>query len=148
MVGDMSDQEPIDPSERLFSEGKKFDWKQNKSPAAAVLARANFQQAAEMGHKAAARALAHMVYEGRGGAADKMLGLLLLWSAFRRGDYQALEEFSELLASFGEDNTPSQQTIRAARLAPELEAMVETLGKVDQFMHELASKRAQIPSNQ
>lgn len=144
----MSDHDPIDPAERLFREGKKFDWKQDQSPAAAVLARANFQQAAEMGHKAAARALAHMVYEGRGGAADKEQGLLLLWSAFRRGDYQALEEFSDLLASFGEDNKPSQQTIRAAHLAPNLEAMVETLGKVDQFMYELASKRAQVPGSQ
>lgn len=144
----MSDQEPIDPAEQLFSEGKKFDWKQDKSPAAAVLARANFQQAAEMGHKAAERALAHMVYEGRGGAADKVLGLHLLWSAFRRGDYQALEEFSDLLASFSEDNIPSQQTIRAAQLAPNLEATVKTLDKVDQFMHELASKRAQIPNDQ
>lgn len=143
----MSYQEPIDPAERLFSEGKKFDWKQDTSLAAAVLARANFQQAAEMGHKEAARALAHVVYEGRGGAEDKVLGLLLLWSAFRRGDYQALEEFSDLLASFGEDNTLGQQTIRAAHLAPTLEALVETLGKVDQFMHELASKRAQMPGS-
>jgi TPR repeat protein len=146
-MGNMNDQEPTDTAEQLFTEGKKFDWKQDKSHVAALLARASFQQAAEMGHKAAARALAHMVYEGRGGAADRVLGLLLLWSAFRRGDYEALEEFSDLLTSFGEDKTAGQQTIRAAHLAPSLEALVGALGEADQFMQELASKRAQSSSS-
>jgi len=141
----MSDSEHTDPAERLFAEGKKFDWKQDQSPAAATLARANFQQAAEMGHKAAARALAHMVYEGRGGSADKVQGLLILWSAFRRGDYAALEEFSDLLTSFGEDTTVGQQAIRAAHLSQPLETAVSALDKVNQFMHELATKRSLPP---
>lgn len=144
----MNDPEHIDPAERLFAEGKKFDWKQDKSPAAATLARANFQQAAEMGHKAAARALAHLVYEGRGGSADKVQGLLLLWSAFRRGDYAALEEFSDLLASFGDETAAGQDAVRASQLAQSLESLVGTLGKADQFMHELAAKRVQSSSSQ
>jgi hypothetical protein len=56
------DDESDDPAERLYAEGKRFDWKQGESPAAATLARVNFQRAAEMGHKGAVRALAHMIY--------------------------------------------------------------------------------------
>lgn len=144
----MNDSEHPNPADRLYTEGKKFDWKQDKSLAAATLARASFQQAAEMGHIAAARALAHMVYEGRGGSADKVQGLLLLWSAFKRGDYEALEEFSDLLTTFGEANATSQQTIRAAHLSEPLESLIDVLAKVDQFMHELAGKRAHSASDQ
>jgi hypothetical protein len=101
-----------------------------------------------MGHKAAARALAHMVYDGRGGLPDKVLGLLILWSAFRRGDHAALEEFSDLLISFGEDTAIDQQTMRAAYLSQSLEVAVDTLDRVNEFMGELAMKRSLPPEGE
>lgn len=137
----MIDSEYPNPAELLFTEGKQFDWKQNESPAAATLARANFQQAAKMGHIAAARALAHMVYEGRGGSADKVQGLLILWSAFRKGDFEALEEISDLLASFSENTTEGHLNTRSAQISESLETAVDTLKKVNNFMLELALEK-------
>ena len=139
----MSNEDDItDPAERLYAEGKKFDWKQDKSPAAATLARANFQQAASMGHKGAVRALAHMVYEGRGGEKDQSKGLLLLWSAYRRGDEHALEEFTDLLATYGEEANSAEHRRTAAQVAAALEEVNLTLANAGNFMHRLAVERA------
>lgn len=137
-----NEDEVIDPADRLYAEGKKFDWKQDKSPAAATLARANFQQAAAMGHKAAVRALAHMVYEGRGGEKDQSKGLLLLWSAYRRGDTEALEEFSDLLATYGEEAQSPEHRRIAVQVAAALEDVNVTLARAASFMHRLAEERA------
>ena len=137
------DDEITDPAERMYAEGKKFDWQQDKSPAAATLARANFQQAASMGHKAAIRALAHLVYEGRGGEKDPAKGLLLLWSAYQRGDTNAFEEFTDLLASYGEESGSVDHRNAATKLAAALEVAKRTLSDTDSFMHQLARERSQ-----
>ena len=139
----MSNEDEItDPADRLYAEGKTFDWKQDKSPAAATLARANFQQAASMGHKGAVRALAHLVYEGRGGEKDRSKGLLLLWSAYSRGDDDALEEFTDLLATYGEEADSPEHRRTATQLAVALEEANLTLSKAGSFMHRLAMERA------
>lgn len=137
-----SEDEFTDPAERLYAEGKKFDWKQDKSPAAATLARANFQQAAAMGHQPAVRALAHMVYEGRGGEKDESKGLLLLWSAYRRGDTEALEEFADLLATYGEEAKIPEHRRVAAQVAAALEDVNVALSSASNFMHRLVEERA------
>ena len=136
------DDDEMDPAERLYAEGKRFDWKQDKSPAAATLARANFQQAASMGHKGAVRAVAHMIYEGRGGGRDQAKGLLLLWSAFRRGDQDALEEFVDLLATYGDESDSAEHRRVATPLAKSLEEVNLILARTTSFMYELARVRA------
>ena len=139
----MSNEDDItDPAERLYAEGKKFDWKQDKSPAAATLARANFQQAASMGHKGAVRALAHLVYEGCGGETDQSKGLLLLWSAYRRGDQDALEEFTDLLATYAEEANSPEHRRTGAQVAAALAEARLTLARAESFMHRLAIERA------
>ena len=142
-----NDDQITDPAERLYAEGKKFDWKQDKSPAAATLARAHFQQAASMGHKGAARALAHMVYDGCGGEKDQSKGLLFLWSAFRRGDQDALEEFTDLLATYGEEASSPEHRRTATQVATALEQVNLTLANASSFMHRLAAERAK-PTSQ
>jgi TPR repeat protein len=137
------DDEIASPAERMYAEGKRFDWKQDKSPAAATLARANFQQAAAMGHKGAVRALAHMLYEGRGGEQDRAKGLLLLWSAYQRGDEEALEEFTDLLASYGEEADSNEHRRTAKQLAESLEVARLSLSSTRSFMHRLASEKSQ-----
>ena len=132
-----------DPAERIYRDGMKFDLKQNESPSAAALARANFQQAASMGHRAAVRALAHMVYDGRGGERDQTKGLLLLWSAYRRGDEDAFEEFTDLLATYGEEATSEQHQRSASRLAKALEDTRNALARTGDFMYMLARERGQ-----
>jgi TPR repeat protein len=135
------DDESDDPAERLYAEGERFDWKQGESPAAATLARVNFQRAAEMGHKGAVRALAHMIYEGHGGSRDREHGLLLLWSAFKRGDSDALEELSDLLATYGEED-PGPFASTASSLASRLEEVELVLSEASDFMLEMAIKRS------
>lgn len=70
----MANEDDQRPADYLYSEGMKYGLEQDASPAAASLARANFQQAAAMGHAGAVRALAHLIYEGRGGPQDKERG--------------------------------------------------------------------------
>lgn len=139
----MSDDSNPNPAEYLYSEGKKYDWEQDKSPAAASLARANFQQAASMGHRGAVRALAHLIYEGRGGPQDKEQALLLLWSAFNRGDFDALEELADLLASYAEQFQSPPEAKAAAEIAETLENLDRAVSKVSSYMHQLARARSQ-----
>ena len=144
----MDDDDKItDPAEQIYAEGKKFDWQQDKSPAAATLARANFQLAASMGHKAAVRALAHLIYEGRGGEKDSAKGLLLLWSAYQRGDENAFEEFTDLLASFGEESSSDEYRRTATKLSASLEVARRTLSDADNFIHQLARERSRSPKS-
>ena len=138
----MAEEENTSPANHLYAEGKKYDWKQDRSPPAATLARANFQQAASMGHQGAVRALAHLIYEGRGGPQDREHGLLLLWSAFKRGDDDALEELSDLLATYAEEAGHSAQASKAAVLANTVEEVNVGLGKISSFMDELAHIRS------
>lgn len=139
----MSDDSTEDPADHLYAEGKKYDWNQDKSPAAASLARANFQQAAAMGHRGAVRALAHLVYEGRGGPEDKEQALLLLWSAFNRGDFEALEELGDLLASYAEQLERPHESKAATAIAETLEQLGLGVSKTSSFMHQLARTRSQ-----
>jgi TPR repeat protein len=139
----MSNDNQQNPADYLFSEGMKYDLKQDKSPAAASLARANFQQAATMGHTRAVRALAHLIYEGRGGPQDMEKGLLLLWSAFRRGDHDALEELGDLLASYSEQVLEPSNKGRVAGIAETIDELNHGLERVSGLMHEIARNRIQ-----
>lgn len=132
-----------DAAEYLYSEGKKYDWQQDISPAAAVLARANFKQAAQMGHRGAVRALALLVYEGRGGAQDREAGLLMLWSAFSGGDNESLEELGDLLASYAEQCPELSESKRAAAISKTIEEIGVGLRSVSSFMHGLSLARSQ-----
>ena len=136
------DDDNTSPDERMYAEGMKFDLQQDKSPAAATLARANFQQAASMGHKAAIRALAHMVYEGRGGEKDQAKGLLLLWSAYQRRDEEAFEQFTDLLATYGEEAESKDHRRTATELAESLDAARRALSGTSSFMYRLARERS------
>jgi TPR repeat protein len=131
------------PADYLFSEGMRYDLRQDTSLAAASLARANFQQAAAMGHSGAVRALAHLIFEGRGGPQDKEKGLLLLWSAFRRGDYDALEELGDLLASYSEQMPNPLDAKRTALVAETIAELRLGLDRVSSFMREIAQSRVQ-----
>ena len=119
----MTEITPDNPGNLLFNEGMKYDLQQDMSPAAATLARATFQQAAAMGHTEAIRALAHMIFEGNGGGQDKEQAILLLWSAFLRGDHESLEELADMLDSYAESPNiplPSKDAADAARRVEEI----------------------------
>lgn len=138
----MADILPEYPAELLYKEGMKYDLRQDKSPAAATLARAAFQQAATMGHTGAIRALAHMIFEGNGGNQDREHAILLLWSAFLRGDHESLEELADILASYAESpNTPllGKDAADAARRAEEI---VDRLARLKSFINDVVQKRA------
>ena len=92
----MNEKASDDSADRLYAEGMKHDWRQDQSLAAATLARATFHQAATVGHSKAIRALAHMIFEGRGGSQDREQALLLLWSAFLCGDHDSLDELADI----------------------------------------------------
>jgi TPR repeat protein len=139
----MSDDQGQSPADHLYSEGMKYDLAQDKSPAAASLARANFQRSAAMGHRGARRALAHLVYEGRGGPADREQALLLLWSAFRSGDYDALEELGDLLTSYSEELQNPQGAKRAAAIAAEIEGVGRSLRQISTYMYNLTQVQQQ-----
>lgn len=130
-------------AEQLFNEGMKYDWHQDKSPAAATLARAAFQQAATMGYPKAIRALAHMTFEGRGGFKDKEHALLMLWSAFAiNGDHESLEELSDMLESYAEESELSQMGKDAAAAADHVKEIDKRLSRVRDFMRELMLNRS------
>ena len=139
MNNDNDDDE--DPAEALFREGKKYDWRQDRSPAAAILARANFEQAASLGHTRAIRALGHMVYDGRGGSQDKEYGILVLWSAFRLGDQGALEEVADMVDAYSETMPPTAMNDTALDTANSLREVREQLTQVEAFMSSLARDR-------
>lgn len=129
-------------AEQLFNEGMKFDWNQDKSPAAATLARANFQQSATMGYPKAIRALAHMTFEGRGGFKDQEHALLMLWSAFIKGDHESLDELSDMLESYAEESELSQMRKDAAAVADHVKEIDNRVSRVHDFMRELMLNRS------
>jgi TPR repeat protein len=132
---------PDSPADLLYAEGMKYDFKQDQSPAAATLARASFQQAATMGHGKALRALAHLTYEGRGGPQDHEQALLLLWSAFNRGDHEALEELGDMLGTYAEAATDPSRTREATFASENIEELNRLLGQVSSYMQELVRER-------
>lgn len=129
------------PGEALYAEGMKYDWRQDTSPSAATLARAAFQQSATMGHTGALRSLAHMSFDGRGGGQDQKQALLMLWSAFLKGDRDALEELSDLLASYAEVTSPPKQK-QAEQMAQKVGEVAALIADIESFMHELVRERA------
>lgn len=143
----MSDKPPKNPADLLFRDGMNYDYKQDQSPAAATLARANFQQAATMGHVKALRALAHLIYEGRGGPQDCEQAMLMLWSAFNRGDHEALEELADMLGTYAEAATDPSCKRAATSASGNIEELDRLLGQVSNYMHELRRERAQRTAN-
>lgn len=138
----MTDEITENPADLFFAEGMKYDLRQDESLAAATFARAAFQQAASMGHTRAIRALAHMVFEGSGGGQDKEHALLLLWSAFLRGDHESLEEFADMLETYSESPNipfPGKVVSDAARQA---EDIVDRLTRLRYFVDELVRNKA------
>lgn len=137
----MDDETSGNLADLLYAEGMKYDWRQSQSPASATLARANFQQAATMGHTKAIRALAHMTYEGSGGGRDKEQALLLLWFAFLRGDHDSLEELADMLGSYAEATADPETSNDAAKVAHQVEELSDRINRVRNFMHELVRER-------
>ena len=142
----MTDESSESRAEILYSEGKKYDWRQDSAPAAATLARVAFQQAATMGHTGAMRALAHMIFDGRGGNQDREFALRILWSAFRRGDANALEELTDMLESYAEV-TPAAYGKYATEAARHIEEIGDRLSRVSYFMDELARRQTDNKDN-
>lgn len=138
----MTDMTPENPAELLYKEGMKYDLQQDKSPASATLARATFQQAASMGHTRAIRALAHMIYEGNGGSQDQEQAILLLWSAFLRGDHESLEELADMLGSYAESPNIPLPSKEAAEAARRVEEIIDRLSRVKSFIYDVVQKRS------
>ncbi len=136
--GYMTDTANDSLAENLFSEGIQYDWSQSQSPAAATLARADFQTAATMGHTKSKRALAHMIFDGRGGGQDKERALLLLWQAFIQRDNSALEELADMLESYTESIENPSIRKAASETVQHIEELDRRLKQVGAFMHELA----------
>ena len=138
----MADKTQETPADMFYLEGMKYDWRQAQSPAAATLARANFHHAATMGHTKAIRALAHMIFDGSGGAQDREHALLLLWSTFLRGDNEALEEIVDMLETYAETTEEPATGKDATVAARRVEELNERLEQVGNFMRALAMKRS------
>lgn len=140
----MTENTSDNPADILYSEGMKYDLRQDKSPAAATLARASFQQAASMGHTRAIRSLAHMVFEGNGGAKDREQAILMLWSAFLRGDHESLEELVDILESYAEVKDVQLKTKDISDAARQIEDIIDRLARVKHFIHELVIHKSTI----
>jgi urease gamma subunit len=138
----MTDKVLENPADMFYAEGKKYDWRQDQSPAAATLARAAFQRAAAMNHTGAIRALAHMIFDGRGGGQDREHALLLLWSAFLLRDNDALEELEDMLESYAETSEAPSTERAASEAAHHVEELGKQLSRVGTFMHALAHERS------
>ncbi len=129
---------PLDRAKALYEEGMKYNWRQDKSPANAALSRATLECAAAMGHTKARRELAEMIFQGSGGPQNREHALWLKWSAFVRGDGEALEELSALLESYAESVTPPGARQRATDAARKAEEVSERVGWLGNYLHELA----------
>ena len=138
----MTSEKSKTPAEILYSEGMKYDLNQDKSLAAATVARVAFQQAALMGHTPSIRALAHMVFDGRGGAPDKESALLWLWSVFNQGDHEALEELEDMMESYVETIKEDCKKNKAEHAASQVAQLHNQIQLIGSFMHELANERA------
>lgn len=134
----MSEEAP----EFFYREGMKYDLNQDRSPSAATSARAAFQQASMLGHLKATRALAHLIYEGRGGAMDQEHALMLLWSCFLKGDHGSLQELEDMLESYAEQNPPPSSARTASFAAQNVKKMIPAVEYVHGFMLSLQHAQA------
>lgn len=134
----MTDKPQKDLAATLYEEGMKYNWRQDKSPANAALSRANLERAAALGHSKAIRELAEMIFQGSGGPQNQEYALWLKWSAFVRGDNEALEELSALLESFAESVTQPGARQRAIEATRKAEEVGERLGWLGNYLHDLA----------
>lgn len=123
----------------LFAEGMKYNHAQSKSPAAATLARAAFNQAAALGHNEASKALANMEFYGEGGDKNQERAILRLWSVFTKGDAAALEELSDMISSYAE-GLESQETKAATQAAEDIENLGRLMARVIPFIKAVAKK--------
>ena len=142
----MSDKPAKNPADLLFREGMNYDYKRDQSPAT-TLARANFQQTATMGHVKALRALAHLIYEGRGGLQDREQEMLKLWSAFNKSDHEALGELADMLETNAEEVIDPSRKRAATSISGNIEELNRLLGPISNHMHELVRERAQRTDN-
>lgn len=133
----MTDMPEMNLAEVLYSEGMKYNWRQNESPANAALSRANLERAAALGHTKAIREFAEMMFAGSGGQKDQEHALWLKWSAFARGDDESLEELAALLDSYAENVADSGTQKRAVLAARKAEEADERLRYLRSFVHEL-----------
>lgn len=133
----MTDKPEKSLAEILYADGMKYNWRQNESPANAMLSRANLQRAAALGHTKAIREFAEMMFAGSGGPKDQEHALWLKWSAFVRGDEESLEELAALLDSYAETVADSGTKVRAINAARKAEEADERLRDVRGFVLEL-----------
>lgn len=100
-----------------------------------------------MGHVKALRALAHLICEGRGDPQDHEQAMLMLWSAFNRGDHEALGELADMLGTYAEEITDPSHKRAATSISGNIEELNRRFGLVSYYMHELARERALRPDN-
>ncbi len=133
----MTDKSEINFAESLYQEGMKYNWTHNNSPSNSTLARIAFQGAAEKGHTKAMRELAEMIFQGSGGAKNQEQALFWKWSAFKKGDLEALEELSALLGSYAEILSEFNEAKYANKTAQKAEDAFLILNEIESYLHEL-----------
>ncbi len=129
-------------ADRLFEEGKNYNQRQNTSLSSATTARVCFQQAVTMGHTGAMRALAHMCFDGSGGTKDKEEAIWLLWAAFYRGDYDSLDELTDILESYSEEPDSKLAATDALQASQNAAAIKQNIDSLMSFIHQVAQVKA------
>ncbi|MEE8044301.1 MAG: hypothetical protein V3T32_04125 [Thermodesulfobacteriota bacterium] len=125
-------------AEEIFEEGKKYNLRQSTSPSSATTARVFFQQAVTMGHTGAMRDLAHMCFDGRGGTKDKEEAIWLLWAAFHRGDYDSLDELTDILESYSEEPDSKLAAADALKASKNAATIKQNIDSLMSFIHQVA----------
>ena len=126
----MTDSKQEKTAEMFYYEGMSFNWRHPQSPDAITHARAALHEAANRGHAGALRELSDMYCYPEGGAQDQELALILMWSAFRKGDHEALEALGDMLETYGEtsvDKELAKDAIAAARRVEEINKQLENV---------------------
>jgi len=126
-----------DVGEKLYAEGMKYNWRQSESPANATLSRATLESSAATGHTKAIREVAEMMFQGSGGSKNPERALWLKWSAFMRGDSNALEELSALLESYAEALPQPIDRQRATDAARKTEELAKHFAWLQSYLHHL-----------
>lgn len=109
-----------------------------QSPELAEAARADFLQAAKMGHNEALSAFSHYMFSGQGGPQDQSRALLYMWSPFDKASSYSLEELADMLNSYAELNPKSLHAHAAINAAQNLEKIKPLFESVSSFMHGLS----------
>jgi len=138
----MSPDETSAKADFLYAEGMAFCRQEDRYPSAPTLARSAFKRAAAMGHGKSARALAHLVFQGRGGVKDPDDALLMLWSTFDQADLEALDELQGMLGSYRELPLGVGKATAAAACAHHLAELRRNVSEVSSFMSGLVRERA------